>query len=294
MEWTDLKFFLAVARAGSLTDASRALQTSPATVSRRIVDLERDLGVRLFDRRQTGYVLTSTGEVIRTKALKVEEAALAVQLEARGRDIEIGGKVRVATTDDIGSLVIAPYLHEFRRRYPNVALEIVAHQEQVNLTRREADIALRPARPTQANYVIRQVGQWELALYAARSYADAHDLRPGIRNLSKADIITWTAEGAHFRGGPWMAKYARNSNLALGASTRRIHYAACKAGVGVAILPCLAADNDGDLIQLVPPRRVASIPLWLVVHRNLARTPRIRAAMEFLADAAAKTRSRTL
>src|ERR1035438_1763791 len=126
MEWDDFKHFLAVARSGSLSEASRALKTSAATVGRRIATLEERLGARLFDRAQTGYTLTESGEAIRLKAEEIEEAVLSVEREAFGRDLRATGKVRVATAEDIGAFVIAPRLSEFRRSYPGIVLELVS------------------------------------------------------------------------------------------------------------------------------------------------------------------------
>ena len=288
MEWNDLKHFLAVARSGSLTEAARTLKTSAATVSRRIAALEGKLGARLFDRKQSGYTLTESGEAILLKAEEVEEAVLSVEREALGRDLRATGKVRVAATDDIGTHVIAPKLADFRRCYPGISLEIVARMDLVNLTRREADIALRGMRPAQGDFVIRRAGSWHFGLYAAKTYAEAHDLKPGLSDLSRAEIITWTEEWAHLRGGSWFAEHARGAPVVLASDSRRVHQAACKAGIGVAILPCAVADLEPDLICLLPPERVLSIELWLVVHRDLVRTARVRAVMDFLSEAAAK------
>ena len=121
--------------------------------------------------------------------------------------------------------------------------------------------------------------RWKCALYAAKSYAAAHELKPGLRNFSNVDIITWTEEFAHFRGGPWFAEHARNATVALQANSRRIHYGACKAGLGLAILPCLSADRDPDLVRLLPPEQVFVAELYLVTHRDLARTARVRAVI---------------
>jgi DNA-binding transcriptional LysR family regulator len=160
MEWDDFRNFLAVARSGSLSGAARALDTSAATVGRRIAALEKRLAARLFDRGQTGYALTESGEAIRLKAEEVEEAVLALERAALGRDLRAGGKVRLATAEDIASFVIAPMLAQFHRTYPHIVVEMVASWDVVNLTRREADIALRTARPTQGDFVVRHVGVW--------------------------------------------------------------------------------------------------------------------------------------
>jgi DNA-binding transcriptional LysR family regulator len=295
MEWDDLKSFLAVARSGSLSEAARLLKTSAATVGRRISSLEQALNVQLFHRGPNGYALTDCGRAISLKAEQAENAVLSIERTALGRDVRTAGKVRVATTEDIGTLVIAPALAHLHEAFPGIHLDLVAGQDVVNLTRREADIALRPVRATKGNYVIRQVGWWECTLYAAKTYVEAHRLEPGKKDwLSRVSIIRWTDERMNLLGGPWLAEHARGSSVALASNTRRIHLAACKAGVGVAILPCVAAEHDPDLVRLLPPREVASLPLWLLAHRDLARTARVKAVMAFLADAAAKACGRRL
>jgi|SRR6185312_2308540 len=287
MEWDDFKYFLAVARSGSLTGAAQALKTSAATVGRRITALEGRLGARLFDRAQTGYALTESGEAIRLKAEEVEEAVLSLEREAFGRDLRATGKVRVATAEDIASVIVAPKLPEFRRLHPGIVLEVVSSWEVANLTRREADVAIRTVRPTQGDYVIRQTGVWNCALYVSKPYAHAHKLVADVNEMPEVEVISWTEEH-RFRGGDWFDKHAPNAPVIFAANSRHIHYAACKAGLGAAILPCLTADNDRDLVRLLPPQRVRSVPLWLVAHRDLIRTARVRAVMDFLADIAPK------
>jgi DNA-binding transcriptional LysR family regulator len=283
MEWDDFKHFLAVARTGSLSEAARGLKTSAATVGRRITALENRLGARLFDRAQTGYTLTESGEAIRLKAEDVEETVLSVEREALGRDLRATGKVRVATAEDIGSFVIAPRLAEFHRSYPGIVLELVSSWDVVNLTRREADIAVRTVRPSHGDFIVRQAGVWNCAVYVSRDYAAKRNLKPGLNDFRDIDVITWAEENT-FRGGDWFDEHARGAPVVFAANSRHIQYAACKASLGAAILPCLAADHDPDLVQLLPPERVRSIDLWLVAHQDLSRTARVRAVLDFLSD----------
>jgi DNA-binding transcriptional LysR family regulator len=285
VEWDDYRHFLAVARAGSLAGAARTLKTSSATVGRRIAALERRLAAHLFERNQNGYALTESGEAIRLQAESIEEAILSAERETLGRDLRVTGKVRVATADDIASYIIAPRLAEFRRSYPGIVLEIAASWDVVNLTRREADLALRTARPLHGDYIVRRAGVWNCAVYASRRYADAHCLKPGHSDLSRLDVITWTEENT-FRGGEWFEHQLRGAPVVFTANSRHVQYAACKAGLGLAVLPCIAADLDPDLIQLLPPERVRSVDLLLVTHRDLVRTARVRAAMDFLVEIA--------
>lgn len=289
MRWDDLRFFLAAARLGTLTKAAQSLLTTPATVGRRIDKLETRLGAHLFDRKYTGYVLTERGKALLVRAEEVENAILSMEREALGQDSRPTGKVRLTTTEDIATLVVGPHLGTFARRFPEIQLEISLTREVLSLARGDADIALRTVRPTGGGLMIRQAGWWNLALYAAKSYASKQGLRPPVTDLSNVDIINWTKEYAHFRGGPWFAEHARNAKVRLGATSRRVHYAGCKAGLGVAILPSLLADDDQDLIRLLPSERVISAKLWVVMHRDIARIPRIRLVADFLAKIGPKT-----
>ena len=287
MEWDDLKYLLAVARTGSLTGAARLLKSSAPTVGRRIMILEKRLGARMFDHSQNGYALTESGEAIRQKAEEVEEAVLSLEREAFGHDLRAFGKVRIATAEDIASFIIAPRLAEFRRSHPGMVLEMVSSWDVANLTRREADVAIRTVRPSHGDYVIRQIGTWKCAVYLSKSLARAHKLTGEQQEMPDIDVITWTEE-TRFRGGDWFEKHAAKASVVFAANSRHVQYAACKAGLGAAILPCIAADNDAGLVRLLPAERVRSVALWLVAHRDLLRTARVRAVMDFLAEIAPK------
>jgi DNA-binding transcriptional LysR family regulator len=288
MEWDDLKHFLAVSRTGSLTEAARGLKTSAATVGRRIVALENRLHTRLFDRKTTGYALTEAGKIICIKAEEIERAILAIERTSVGHDLRPTGTVRVASAEDMAAAFIAPNLAQFQRTYPDIAVELTTQMGLVNLVRREADISLRQSRPHEGNLVIRRVGSWPLGLYAAKSYVADRGLKQGRIALAEVGIITWTEEWAHLLGGPWFAQHATESTVVLKANSRRVHQAACKAGLGVAILPSILAGTDPDLICLLPPEKVVILDVWLVVHEDLVRAARVRAVMEFLCDAVSK------
>lgn len=292
MEWDEIRNFLAVARAGSLSSAARALNSSAATAGRRIAALEKRLGARLFDRKQTGYVLTEGGEAIRAKAEEVEEAVLALEREAFGRDLRAGGRVRLATAEDIASFVVAPKLPDFHRAHRGIIVEMVAGWDVLNLTRREADLALRTARPSRGEFIVRHVGVWRSAVYVSKRYALARKIKPakGDGALPPLDVIAWTDDHV-FRSAEWFSKNARGSQVVCTANSRHIQMAACKAGLGAAILPCVAADADAELMRLASPERVRSMDLWLVVHRDLIRTARVRAVMDFLIEISPKGRN---
>lgn len=289
MRWDDLRFFLAVARSGSLADAARVLRTSPATVGRRITALEARLGTRLFDRSKTGYSTTEAGDAIRIRAEELENSVTSIERSAVGRDLRPAGTVRLASAIEIVANVLAPHLKDFRQRYPEIVLDVIGDIGIANLLRREADIALRTVRPQNGDLVVRRVGSWKCGLYAAKSYVEMHNLALGLRNFSNLDIITWTETHADLRAGRWFDEHAPAANIVLRANSRRIHYSACKAGIGIAILPCLMADRDPDLIQLRPAEKVFISDLYLVVHRDLTETGRVRAVIDFFCERISKS-----
>ena len=127
-------------------------------------------------------------------------------------------------------------------------------------------------RPTSGDVVVRPAGIWPYGLYASSAYREAHGIKPGQFDLSRLAIITWTDQYAQLRGGPWFARHARGATVALTSDSVRVHLAACKAGAGVAILPSRVADRDSDLMCLPRAEQVLSLDLFLVVHRDLART----------------------
>ena len=284
MEWDDLRHFLAVARSGSLTEAARALKASAATVGRHIDALEKRLGARLFEHRTTGYVLTEAGRLILMRAEEAEAAVLAVERQVQGTDVRLSGTVRIASTEDISAMVITPALPEFKLQHPGIELEIIGRIDLANLSRRDADVALRTVRPEKGDLLVRRIGAVDLGVYASRKYAEAHCLGAGPLDFASVDIITWVEEMSTLRGGQWLAKRAIESKVAVRVNSTRLLYDACRAGLGVAVLPCFGADADADLVCLMPPEEVLSVDAWVVMHRDLATTARIRAAADFLAS----------
>lgn len=284
MEWDDLKHFLAVARSGSLTEAARALKASAATVGRHIEALETRLGTRLFDHRSTGFVLTETGRLILTRAEQAEAAVLAAEREVLGTDLRLSGTVRVASTEDICTMVIVPALPSFKALHPGIEIEMIGRMDLANLSRRDADVALRTVRPVKGDLLVRRVGVVDLGVYASRSYSAARGLGSGPLDFRSVDIVTWVEELATLRGGQWLARRAAESTVALRVNSTRLLFDACRAGLGVAILPCFGADLDPDLVCLMAPEDVLSVDAWVVFHHDLSTTARVRAAAEFLAS----------
>ena len=154
LDWTDLRYFAAVSRTGGLARAARELGVNHSTVFRRINALETDLGVRLFERAGGRYVLTTAGEEMMATAASVEEQITALDRRISGRDYRLSGTIRVTTTDTIGLWFVQPYLFQFHQHYPGIQVELIISSEFFSLSKREADIAIRPTQnPPRNNFV---------------------------------------------------------------------------------------------------------------------------------------------
>jgi len=281
MDWNDLRYFLAVARTGSLSAATRELRISQATISRRVQALETALGTVLFERVNTGYVLTSAGHEVQARAEAAEAAILAVP---RGIDKEYGhvqGSVRLATGEALASHLIAPRILSFRATYPALRLEFVTGFRSVSLSRHEADLALRLIRPDRGDYIRRKVGVVGFGLYASSALVDAN---PSLRlDPWSIDLVGWDASMRDVPMAGWVKDQALDRIVAT-ATSMNVQLALARAGLGAAILPCFVADGVLGLERVAAPSDVGSLDLWVVAHRDLSRAPRVRAVLDFVGD----------
>lgn len=281
MDWNDLRYFLSVTRTGSLTGAAAALHVSQSTVSRRITALEESLGTQLFVRHATGYFLTDRGQDVLRRAQAVEDSIMALEKGLTGLDNSASGVVRLATAETLAVSLIIPALPEFSARYPHLRLEIITSTDMVDLPRYEADLALRLVRPSHGNLVIQKLGSMASAVYGSVDYLRQH---PPAENppVGGRRFVVWDKSFAHLPSATWLAERAYDLNPALVTTSVAAQYAAVKAGIGLALLPCfLAAEND-DLIQVIPSEQVFSEDLWLVTQADLRQSLRIRVVAEFL------------
>jgi DNA-binding transcriptional LysR family regulator len=282
LDWQDLRFFLAILRAGSLTAAATRLRVNQSTVSRRLLALEEAAGTRLFERTPDGYRLTAAGERVVPAAERLEAAAFAIERGLTGLESRVEGVVRLTATEGIGTYFVAPALRELRRAHPGLELELVLDQRILSLSRREADLALRLARPRQPGLVARRLGEIAFALYASPRYLEERG-RPLVSDgLSGHDVLGYDESLAAVPESRWMALRARNAVRALRTNSVSVQLEAAQAGLGLALLPCYLAEGTG-LVRALPLSACIRRELWLVVHGDLQHTARMRAVIEFLA-----------
>lgn len=275
LSWDDLFNVLVVGRTGSLAAAARELRVNHSTMFRRIGAIEDRLGVRLFDRRRDGYVPTPAGEAVVTFASGVDEGAIALERRLAGQDLRPSGTVRFTTTDTLAPMLV-PLCGRFQRAYPEISLEIVTGTQLLNLSRRDADVALRPS-PTPPEHLHgRRIASVRFAIYEA---ADANEDGVGIEQRS---WIGMDDSLSHVSAYAWLRDNVDSSRVTLRASSVNTVRDAAKAGLGLALLPCYIGDAEPALRRVGGIVESVSTDLWLLVHDDIRRTARVRAFMDFL------------
>lgn len=281
LDWDDLRSFLAIARHRTLSGAARALGVQQSTMGRRLDALEERAGVVLLQKTPEGYVLTSAGEAALAHVERIEQEALAIERTIAGRDVRLEGTVRLTTVETMAVDVLAPILTEFLERYPGITLELVTDTRLLSLARREADVAVRLARPDGHELVARKVAEVGYGLYASPAYVErmgAPDFgagAPGHRMILALEDAAAVADAA------WMIHTLHEAQVALRTNSRYAHAAAAEAGLGLAGLAHYVAERR-NLIAIPTPTPAPKREVWLAVHEDTRHTPRIRALMDAL------------
>lgn len=280
-DWENMRHFLAVARAGTLSGAARTLHVDHATVSRRLTALEAELQVLLVERLPRSCRMTPMGVQIYEQAKAMETAAFAVERLALASQEPLNGTVTLSAPPVLVTHLLANRLADFRSEYAGIQLSVTGQAQQVSLSRREADVALRLVRPKESGSVVRKIGQMPFALYASRHYAATH--RP--------EDWTFIAYDAQFVDMPqqqWLLGIAGSRKMGCALSDISSHLAAARAGAGVAGLPCFLGEEESGLVRLAHEGNTFSRDIWLVVHRDLRRSAPLRAVMAFVAKVVAE------
>jgi DNA-binding transcriptional LysR family regulator len=287
LNWDDLRLVLAIARAGTLSGAARALGVTHSTVFRRLGAVEQDMGVRLFDRFRDGYAATAAGEGAAKLAARIADDVLALERRLSGQDLRPSGIVRITTTDTIGALLM-PHLNALRLEHPEILLEVAISNTMMNLTRREADVALRPTTEPSETLVGRRISDIAHAIYGSPDYLS----QVGGRDLLAGDWIGLDDALAESVIARWMRENVADTRVACRVDALPALRDAARAGMGLAMLPCYVGDVADRLRRAT--RAAAKGPrstLWLLTHDDLKRTVRIRAVMDFLAKRLASERA---
>lgn len=280
-EWSDLRCFLAVARAGTLSAAARELGVAQTTVGRRLDVLEELLGARLFDRTKGGLRLSDLGAEVLELACTMERAAVEVERRVRGQDQQLEGTVRITTTEAFARSHVVPCLAELQREHPGLRFEVIAGNRTLDLDGREADLAVRLVRPDDPSLVARRIGHIELGLYASAAYLEGHGpLGHGLHDgLFGHRVAGYAGEMAGAPEARWLAEHAARATVVLRSNSIPALVAAVGSGMALAILPAALAQEQG-LCCVAPLPELPRRPVWLVFHTDLRDNARVRCVVD--------------
>ena len=284
-DWNHIRAFLAVAETGSLSAAARRLGQTQPTVGRQVAALESDLDVLLFDRDVRGMRLTPAGADMLDHVGAMAQAAAQVSQVAQGHGQTATGLVRLAVSDTMAAYILPPILTQIRAEAPGIEFELVVSNEVTDLRRRDADIALRHLRPTQGDLIARKIGESSAAFYATPSYAAGLPDGDGATVLGAAQILGFDEPARMvevFRG---FGIATRAEQFAITSSSAVAVWELARAGAGVAIMTREIAAKFPEMVQIAPDLPPVPIPLWLVSHREIQHSARIRTVFDALARA---------
>lgn len=280
-DWDNLRAFLAIARTGRLAAAARHLGVNHTTMSRRLHTLESQLGSPLFYRTTAGYQLTPSGETILGNAEAMEQAAVTIGARVRERTGRLQGRVRVAMAPEFASHWLSRHLTEFRRRYPAISLQVLVGTRTLDLSRGEAELALRTPRPHQLGLITSRLAATATALYASREFIGKRRLR--IADVASARAIPFLVypPSLHLlQQADWFQPVLAAADVVLETNGTHALLEAARASAGVAVLPCFVGRLYDDLVQV--SEHVAEHDLWIATHPDFRRDPRVRATSDFL------------
>ncbi len=273
LRWDDVRYFLELARQGSLSAAARSLRVEHSTVARRVAALEQQIGIRLFDRLPRSWTLTPDGEQLLQHAQRIEAEALAFSRASAGAGA-LRGTVRLSAPPVFASHFLVPRLAGLRHRWPGITIDLAGEAREANLYRREADLALRLSRPGEPGLAARPLAQIGYGLYGSAAWIERAPQEWAFVGYN--DSLRATPQQQ------WLEQVAGERPFALRSNDLGTLHQACRAGFGIAVLPHFLARDDPALFALPGHPCPVGRKLWLVVHPDVRRSPRVQAVADAL------------
>ncbi len=282
-DWNQVRAFFATAEEGSFSGAARALKTTQPTIGRQVAALEESLGVALVERDGRGLALTEAGLDLLEHVRAMGDAAALISLAAEGQSLEVAGKVTITATDLFSATMLPQILKPLRESAPGIRPHLLSSNDLQDLMRREADIAVRHVRPDQPELIARHIGDFRANLYASSAYLDEAGRPQSPRDVADYNMIG-TADPVrllaplHDMGIP-----VREENFVISAANGVVTWEMVKAGYGVSMLPEVLCEAEPGIEKVLPSLPSLQFPVWLVTHRELKTSRRIRLVFDILA-----------
>lgn len=283
-DWNQVRAFLATVEEGSLSAAARALGSTQPTLSRQVNALEQSLGVVLFERSSRSMTLTKSGLELFEHVQAMGEAAARISIAAKGQSQAIEGNVTITATDQVSHYLLPALLDKLKQKAPMITIELLPSNDVRDLTKREADIAIRHVRPTQADLIANRVCDSSAKLYASKGYVKAVQTISELDDLSQLDFIGLAPIERYLPNLQAQGLDITAKNFTTTTSNGSVLVELVRQGLGISILPSHTADLFPDLICLLPESFSIQLSFWLVTHRELHTSQRIRVVYDFLAE----------
>ena len=285
MHWDDLRYVLAVARAGSALRAAAALGVNQTTVLRRLDALETALGVPLFERSTSGQVLTRAGHLVAESAERMEEQARGLESALAAQRRTVTGSVRFTTSEVLAGRLVTPCMRAFRALYPGIPVELITSDERLDIAHGEADVALRAAaRPEGAGIVAQRMPDLDWTIYCSRAYASDRGLPDSRDALRGHDLVGLEGRMGQLPGARWLSDASPDAAVPVRSNSFVSLVSNLKAGLGLGALPTIIGDAEPELVRCLPPPPELRAELWLIVREELKGEPHVRAFVDFLAN----------
>jgi DNA-binding transcriptional LysR family regulator len=282
LDWNDFRYFLAIARAGTLAGAARDLKVEHTTVGRRLAAIEQALGARLFTRGPDGFTLTRAGHEILPLAEEMAARVEGIVRRVSGEDERVEGTVRLTTSEALSGYFVKN-LSVLRERHPDLVVEILSGNRAFDLLRGEADLAVRIRPDFEPDLVARKVVRAAWSLYASTQFVEKKGAPTAPENLTGWDVIGFDTSLSAVPGALWLQEHASGARLVLRANSIIAALNATIVGMGIGVLPCFLGGQEPQLRRLTP-MALGERDVSLVVHPDLARVARVRAVMDFIVE----------
>jgi DNA-binding transcriptional LysR family regulator len=282
MDWDNLRFFLELARSGTLVGASRRLAVDHTTVARRIQALEKEIGTALFSRESDGHRLTEAGRRLQPQVEAMESAFLAVESAAPASNEGLSGLVRIGATEGFGTVVLAPQLALFAQQHPRLVIDLLAMPRLVHLSRREADIVISLERPARGPVVVTKLTDYVLRLYASKAYLAKHGAIRTRDDLRGHTFVSYVDDLLFSKELQYLDELYKPDSFALRSTSILAQHQATAAGAGIAVLPAFIAERDKSLQRVLPREANFTRTFWMSVPAETRHLARMKAVWDFL------------
>ncbi|WP_299599868.1 LysR family transcriptional regulator [uncultured Tateyamaria sp.] len=288
-DWTHLRAFLATAETGSLSAAARQLGLAQPTIGRQVSALEDALRLTLFERTSRSMTLTDAGRDLLIEARKMGDAAARITVMAQGRTQGLDGIIRVTASDMMSAYVLPDTLLKLRDLAPRLRVDVIAANDIRDILKREADIAIRHVRPTEADLIARKIGDSSAHLYASKSYVAARGSPKTVEDLKEHDFISMADDDAFVAAMEEYGIPVSRANLRSGSTSGITTWELLRKGFGIFPMSDHIGDQFDDAVRLLDGVTDLSFPVWLVTHRELHTSKRIRLVFDLLAEMLSET-----